>query len=351
MPEIIASTGSGNYEIMISSGSFRKAGQIALSLVTGRNAFIVTDRNVAGFYLAPLTVSLESEGFVAKYHILAPGESAKCTDNLIRLYLEFNDAGITRSDIIIALGGGVVGDLTGFAASTYLRGVPVLQIPTTLLSQVDSSVGGKTAINMPFGKNTVGSFYQPSAVMIDTEVLRTLPAVEFNTGMAEVIKSGCIRDKELFEGIENGAAQPEWMIERCIRIKTAVVEADERDTGERMLLNFGHTAGHAIEKVTGYSVYTHGQAVAIGMMIAAKMGERIGITVPGTAGRISDVLRRYDLPLKTDLPAADILSAISSDKKKFSDTVYFVLLKEIGEAVLYPVLKADLDMMLTEVLD
>lgn len=350
MPDIIAATNSGNYEITVASKALIKAGQIVRPLVKGRKVFVVTDRNVAGHYLAYLTASLEKSGFDVRYHILPPGEETKCSDRLIELYMKFNQAGITRSDLIIAFGGGVVGDITGFAASTYLRGVRVVQIPTTLLAQVDSSIGGKTAINMPFGKNTVGSFYQPAAVIADPDVLQTLPDEEFSAGMAEVIKSGCIKDKELFRRIEDGTADTAWMIEKCIRIKTAVVAADERDTGERMLLNFGHTVGHGIEKATGYTRYTHGQAVAVGMVIAAKFGEKIGITTPGTSQRIADVLRKYDLPISTDTLADEIISAMRSDKKTFSDTVYFVLLKEIGDSVLYPIPSNSLADMFAEVL-
>ncbi len=350
MPEIIASTSSGNYEIIVAGGSIKRAGIIAASVVTGRKAYIVTDRNVAGSYLAPLAASLETSGFVTRYSILPPGESTKCSEKLVGLYNDFHRAEITRSDLIVALGGGVIGDLAGFAASSYLRGVPLIQIPTTLLAQVDSSVGGKTAINMPFGKNCVGAFYQPKAVIADPEVLSTLPEEEFSAGMAEVIKSGCIKDPELFEKIEEGSIDPEWMVERCVRIKTRVVSADERDTGERMLLNFGHTVGHAIEKASDYSGHTHGQAVSVGMAAAARMGEMIGITIPGTASRIESVLSGSGLPVKTDIPVKDILAAIRSDKKKLSDTIYFVLLKEIGDSVLYPISPVNLDGILTEVL-
>jgi 3-dehydroquinate synthase len=269
---------------------------------------------------------------------------------LYSLYAAFNEFSVTRSDLVVALGGGVVGDLAGFAAATYLRGVPLLQVPTTLLAQVDSSVGGKTAIDTPFGKNLVGAFYQPSAVIIDPSVLRTLPRSTMNDGMAEVIKNGCIKDAMMFDSIESGIVNLELIIERCVRIKTSVVANDERDKGERMLLNFGHTIGHAIEKVTGYNRYTHGQAVAIGMVAACAMGEKLGVTRPGTSARVRSLLEKFSLPVRSDLPIQDIRDAIRSDKKTFSDTVYFILLREIGEGVLYPMSPSALNGVLEEVL-
>lgn len=337
MSEIIAVTNDGNYEIIIEDGSLDSLGQLSSTLVSGKRAFIVTDKNVAEYYLLRCINSLESEGFTVSFKVVPPGEETKCTKYLLELYTAFNYFGLTRTDLIVALGGGVVGDLTGFAASSYVRGVPLIQVPTTLLAQVDSAIGGKTAINMPFGKNLVGAFYQPKAVLSDPLVLSTLSQSTFNDGMAEVIKCGCIKDIELFSSIELGGTNLQWVIEKCARIKTAVVEADERDTGERMLLNFGHTVGHAIEKVANYEKYTHGQAISIGMVVAAKLGENLGITKSGTAYRIESILEKFDLPVKCDLNNDEILAAMISDKKTLSDTIYFVLLKEIGESVLYPI--------------
>ncbi|MDD2392845.1 MAG: 3-dehydroquinate synthase [Eubacteriales bacterium] len=350
MPEIITSAGNRNYEISIRKGALFQTGTIAAGIVAGRRAYIVTDRNVAGYYLGTVVASLEGAGFKTAYSILAPGEASKSYENLIEVYGKFHEAGITRSDLIVALGGGVIGDLAGFAAATYLRGIAVLQIPTSLLAQVDSSVGGKTAINLSFGKNLVGAFHQPAAVIADPEVIRTLPEDEFSAGMAEVIKSGCIKDLELFEKIESGEAGLEWIIERCIRIKSAVVEEDEKDTGVRMLLNFGHTVGHAIEKVSGYVGFTHGQAVSAGMVAAAGLGEKLGVTKSGTSERMTSLLGNFKLPISSGLPAGDLIRAVRSDKKTMSETVYFVLLKEIGEAVLYPVSVKELEMLLAEVL-
>jgi len=351
MPEILAKTSMGSYEVTIANRSLSTVGKRAKSLVKGTKAFIVTDENVAKIYLKKVKESLESAGFNVESHVTAPGEESKNQASLFVLYDRFHDFGITRSDLIVALGGGVVGDLTGFAAATYLRGIPLIQLPTTLLAQVDSSIGGKTAIDLPYGKNLVGSFYHPLAVIMDPSVLATLPRTVMNEGMAEVIKYGCIRDRDLFEQIESNRMDLEWVLERCIHIKTTVVAKDERDTGERMLLNFGHTVGHAIEKVTAYRDFSHGQAVAIGMAAACRMGERLGVTKAGTAEKVKACLEKFGLPTECTLPAEEILTAIRSDKKTFSDTVYFVLLKEIGEGVLYPMNAATLNQVLREVLE
>ena len=350
MPEILAKTSIGSYEVTIANLSLSRIGKRAKSLVRGTKAFIVTDTNVEKLYLSKVKESLETSGFQVDSYAIVPGEESKNAAMLFTLYEKFHDFGITRSDLIVALGGGVVGDLAGFSAATYLRGVPLIQVPTTLLAQVDSSVGGKTAIDLPFGKNLVGSFYHPLAVIMDPSVLATLPRSIMNEGMAEVIKYGCIRDVHLFEQIESNKMDLEWVLDRCIHIKTAVVSKDERDTGERMLLNFGHTIGHAIEKVTAYKTYSHGQAVSIGMVVACKMGEKLGVTKPGTADKVKACLEKFGLPTQCDLPEDEILTAIKSDKKTLSDTVYFVLLKEIGEGILYPMDAKILNQVLREVL-
>lgn len=350
MPEILAKTSIGSYEVTIANSSLSKIGKRAKSLVRGTKAFIVTDKNVMALYLDKVSKSLSDSGFVVSYEAIVPGEESKNSKILFSLYEKFHEFGITRSDLIVALGGGVVGDLTGFAAATYLRGVPLIQVPTTLLAQVDSSVGGKTAIDLEFGKNLVGAFYHPVAVIMDPSVLASLPRSIMNEGMAEVIKYGCIRDVHLFEQIESNKMDLEWILERCIHIKTAVVAKDERDSGERMLLNFGHTVGHAIEKVTGYKQYSHGQAVSIGMVIASKIGEKLGVTKQGTSAKVKACLEKFALPTSCDLDIDEILKAIRSDKKTLSNTIYFVLLKEIGEGILYPMNSGVLDQVLREVL-
>ena len=350
MPEILAKTSMGSYEITIANLSLSRVGKIIKPLVKGTRAFIVTDENVAGHYLLRVTQSLESAGFRTDSCVLPAGEESKSQASLFTLYDRFHDFGITRSDLIVALGGGVIGDLAGFAAATFLRGIPLIQVPTTLLAQVDSSVGGKTAIDMPYGKNLVGAFYHPLAVIMDPGVLATLPRTVMNDGMAEVIKYGCIRDAALFEQVESNRMDLEWVLERCIRIKTTVVAKDERDTGERMLLNFGHTIGHAIEKVASFKDFTHGQAVAAGMVVACRIGERLGVTREGTSKKVKACIEKYGLPTECTLPIDEILTAIRSDKKTLSDKIYFVLLKDIGEGLLYPMSLGLLAETLCEVL-
>lgn len=336
MPDLMANTNNGNYPIHIQSGRLDRLGEVATSCVKGRKAFVVTDSNVAPLYLARATESLRSEGFTVTTCTVPAGEPSKCRDILFMLFDQFHGAGISRSDVIVALGGGVVGDLTGFAAASYMRGCPLIQVPTTLLAQVDSSIGGKTGIDLPYGKNLVGAFYQPRAVLIDPTVLSTLTRSVMAEGMAEVIKYGCIRDRLLFESIEKGLADLEWMIERCVRIKTTVVQNDEYDTGERMLLNFGHTIGHAIEKLMGYTGMTHGEAVAVGMVYAAKMGQKAGYTEAGTADRIQALLAKWHLPVHTELPVDEVFQAMMSDKKRLKGRIFYVFLSRIGEASAVP---------------
>lgn len=346
MPEIMANTNHGKYPILIRTGAIAQLGEVAGKTVRSRKAFIVTDSIVKGLYLDAATRSLESSGFEVSSFTVESGEASKCEKNLFEIYGAMHDFGMTRTDLVIALGGGVVGDLTGFAAATYMRGCPLIQVPTTLLAQVDSSIGGKTGIDMPFGKNLVGAFYQPKAVVIDPGLLKSLSRTRMAEGMAEVIKYGCIRDAMLFEAIEKGQADMEWMLQRCVRIKTTVVQNDEFDTGERMLLNFGHTFGHAIEKVSGYTRFTHGEAVAIGMVKAAEMGEKSGVTKEGTKERILAVLNKWHLPTSTDLPMDELYQTMLSDKKKLNGKVYFVMLKEIGDAKTCPLSEKELKELL-----
>lgn len=350
MPELIASTASGDYPILIKNGALNHVGHLAAEAVVGRKAFVVSDETVFPLYYAQVEKSLVAAGFSVAGYAFPAGEGSKTAATLLALYEQFHQAGLSRSDLILALGGGVVGDVTGFAAATYLRGVPLIQVPTTLLAQVDSAIGGKTAIDLPFGKNLAGAFYQPKAVVLDPLVLRTLPRSRMSEGMAEVIKYGLIRDERLFDQIESQTYDLEWILERCVRIKTTVVAADERDSGERMLLNFGHTVGHAIEKVTGYTQLTHGEAVAIGMVVATEIGEKLGKTPAGTANRLRRVLEHYQLPTACTWSADELMSAIHSDKKRLAGKLYYILLNKVGEAVLNPMDPADLKKVLDEVL-
>ncbi|MEG1880249.1 MAG: 3-dehydroquinate synthase, partial [Oscillospiraceae bacterium] len=269
------------------------------------------------------------------------GESSKSSEMLNFLYSEMLKFGITRSDIIVALGGGVVGDLAGFAAATLLRGIPCIQIPTTILSQVDSSVGGKVAINLPNGKNLVGAFHQPKLVIIDIECLNTLDERFISDGMAEVVKYGAISDENLFKTLENIKNKKELfanlsdIIYNCCMLKSGVVESDEFDVGNRMILNFGHTFGHAIEAKYNYEKYTHGEAVAIGMVMAAEYGESCGYTKSGTAKRIRGALANFSLPQDAAIENEDLLNSINVDKKGDGSFINLILLKNIGDVFIH----------------
>ena len=247
--------------------------------------------------------------------------------------------GLTRSDAVIALGGGVVGDLAGFAAATILRGVDFVQVPTTLLAQVDSSVGGKVAVDLQAGKNLAGAFYQPKMVIMDPDCLITLPDRVFSDGMAEVIKYGCIWDRALFDHLadlgnrENVMAHIGDIALACCDIKRQVVEQDEHDTGLRMLLNFGHTLGHVYEKAYNYETYTHGEAVAAGMVIAARLGQKLGVTPAGTDEVIARVLRQFGLPTAIFATQQDYADTLTKDKKSDGEMISFIALERIGKAV------------------
>ena len=292
----------------------------------------------SSLYLDTLKAQLELAGAQTHAFILPAGETTKCMAQLERIYDALIDAHITRKDFVIALGGGVVGDITGDAACTYLRGARFIQVPTTLLAQVDSSVGGKVAVNHPRGKNLLGAFYQPELVLIDCDTLRTLDARQVGAGLGEVIKYGCIADKALFETIERLGSRAALMprldeiVARCCAIKARYVHEDPHDHGVRMQLNFGHTLAHALENTMGYGVLLHGEAVCIGMVAAAKWGETLGVTPEGTSARIERVLKAYDLPTERDagLTRAQLAATIALDKKAEGDGVRCVILTEIG---------------------
>lgn len=346
MKELKVNIPNHEYNIYIESGLLSRSGELVKEVYKGEKIAIVSDSNVASLYSKTLIESLESAGFNAKLFCIPAGEESKCSRELFRLYDELLDFGMTRTDMIIALGGGVVGDLTGYAAASLLRGIPFIQIPTTLLAQVDSSVGGKVAIDLPRGKNLVGAFYQPKMVIIDTDCLKTLSDRILSDGMAEVIKYGAILDKDLFnllESIKNTKdlfAKIAEIVYTCCNIKRMVVEADEFDTGERMLLNFGHTFGHAIEKQYNFKTYTHGEAVGIGMIMACRWGEKNGLTPSGTADRIEAVIDQYNLPVSVKLDLQSFKAAMAVDKKGESDMINLIILKEIGKAAAFKTQKA-----------
>ena len=334
MRKLCVNIPGNEYEIIIGKGVLQNVADYFESRKKPAKILLVTDENVAPLYGEVVVNSLKTVGKV-KTVVLPVGETTKSLDYLQKLYDEAFSFGMTRTDFVVALGGGVIGDLSGFFASTLLRGVGVLQIPTTLLSQVDSSVGGKTAIDMPQGKNLVGTFYQPKQVLIDTDTLKTLSDKEFFGGLAEVIKYGAIWDKALFDMLEKADDRKALMdsiediVYTCCDIKRQVVEEDEHDTGLRMILNFGHTAGHIVEKAYHYTGYVHGEAVAFGMTVAARMGEALGITTTGTAKRLTAMMEKYGLPVQIPVEEEQLLG-VALDKKTSGSNISLILLEEIG---------------------
>ena len=339
--ELIVDLKDRSYPIIIEKGLINRVSEEIRKVYKGKKIFIITDDNVNKYYGGKITEALKDSEFEVKLLSLKPGEETKSFNTLPIVYNELLNFNLTRSDLIIALGGGVIGDLAGFVASTYLRGVDFVQIPTSLLAQVDSSVGGKVAVDLDRGKNLVGSFYHPKCVLIDPEVLATLEDRFFIDGMAEVIKYGCIKDKQFFdylEKMENNQQlfnNMEVVIHKCCDIKRQVVENDEKDKGERMLLNFGHTLGHAIEQYYNYTKYSHGEGVAIGMYVISKISEEKGLTKKGTSQRIKDILVKYNLPYELDVKIEETLEAINLDKKKLGNDLNIIILKEIGSSEIY----------------
>jgi 3-dehydroquinate synthase len=341
MKKITVKLKSNQYDILIKNGLLSQIGDEirSIALCAGMAA-LITDSNVERLYGDMAEKSLRNAGFATRRIVIAPGESSKNLATAANIYEGLADFGLTRSDIVVTLGGGVVGDIGGFTASTFLRGIPYVHVPTSLMAQVDSSVGGKTAVDLPAGKNMVGCFAQPLAVFIDPQLLATLDKKFMTDGMAEVVKYGCIRDVNLFEFLESHDAAEEILphiediIYNCCSIKSEIVTLDERDKGLRMLLNFGHTVGHSLEKISRYKNLTHGEGVAIGMCAVAKSGERLGITEAGTYERIKNLLSALGLPHATDIPLTEIADGIRSDKKRLDGKLTLVLLKKIGEGML-----------------
>ncbi len=339
-----------NYPIYIKKGLIKNIGEELKKIYKNKKIAVITDKNVEKIYGQKIRDNLKND-FEVKIIVLEPGEKSKSIDVLQNVYNELLDFEITRGDLIIAFGGGVVGDLTGFVSSTLLRGIPFVQIPTSLLAQVDSSIGGKVAVNLSKGKNLIGSFYHPEAVYIDPDLLKTLDKRFLYDGMAEVIKYGCIRDENLFQNLlkYNGDKELfdniEEIIYRCCKIKKDIVESDEKDIGERMLLNFGHTIGHIIEKYFKYEKYTHGEAVAIGMYHISKKSENMGITQKGTANKIKKILIKYKLTHELpDMNKKEVIETIALDKKNKGDDINLILLKRIGDSFLKKVDRKDVNM-------
>jgi 3-dehydroquinate synthase len=329
------------YPIHVGAGLIGRAGEL-LAGVVRRRAVIVTNAAVAAHHLDPLRKALAAQGVATDVVLVPDGEQHKAWPTLQDIVTRLLELRAERSTALIALGGGVVGDLTGFAAAIYQRGVPFVQIPTTLLAQVDSSVGGKTGINHPLGKNMVGAFWQPRAVLIDIECLRTLPSREVNAGMAEVIKYGAIRDAVFFAWLEANLARirsgdadalSHAIFESC-RIKAAVVAADEREMGERAILNFGHTFGHAIEAAQGYGSWLHGEAVAAGMVVASRLSERVTGLPAADSARVRAIVAAAGLPSAPPPMASERwLDLMGRDKKVAEGRMRFVLLERMGHAI------------------
>ncbi|MCL2199041.1 MAG: 3-dehydroquinate synthase [Defluviitaleaceae bacterium] len=318
-------------EIIIKSGVLKNLGHLVEGLLKVKTFAVISDENVAPLYGKTVADSLVGAGYRVISFTIPAGEKSKCADRFFELQNWLAENHVTRSDALVALGGGVVGDLTGFVAATYLRGVAFVQVPTTLLAMVDSSVGGKTGIDIPAGKNLVGAFHQPKMVVCDPYTLKTLPAEVFSDGCAEVIKHGMIRSKGLLSTLEKSGFDGEIadIIAENIDIKRTIVQRDEFDTGERQLLNFGHTIGHAIEKLSDFEV-SHGQAVAIGMCIITRAAVKKGLCPVECLEILERLVEKCGLPAKTDFSAEEIYEAALGDKKRMGDTITEIIPREVG---------------------
>ncbi len=348
--ETISVHASIDYNILIEPGILSQCGFWAAQIFAPHaKAAIITDDNVAPLYLNLVENSLREAGFSTAVHVFPHGEDSKCQETLFDIYTFLTENQVTRTDFIVALGGGVVGDIAGFAAATYLRGIAFMQLPTTFLAAIDSSVGGKTAINIPAGKNLVGAFHQPSLVLCDTSTFATLTPEIFADGSAEMIKYGLIYSAPLFEEIEQGdiTKNLESIVAQCVAIKKEVVQQDERDTGLRMILNYGHTLGHAIEKYTSHQI-THGHAVAIGMVLAAKLGEKLGYGNPELTQRIIRCVQRYGLPASFAGSTADLADLVLTDKKRAGGNMRFIFVPCPGKAEIVPLAVEELRRLLLE---
>ncbi len=321
-----------SYEVLIERGLLGQSGSLIRNITGSRTAVIVSETNVYPLYGEALRSALEKEGFNTESFIFNAGEESKNTDTLVSLWEFLADRHITRSDCLIALGGGVTGDLTGFAAATFLRGIKYINIPTTLLSMVDSSVGGKTAVDLKGGKNLAGAFYQPSLVIIDPDTLDTLPRNVYSDGFAEIIKYGMINLPSLLD-ILAGDADICDIIEICVTDKRDIVAVDEKDSGLRQLLNFGHTTAHAIELLSQFTV-SHGSAVSIGMVIMTKAAINAGLCNENALGLLLPLLDKYSLPSSCVFSPEEIYEAAINDKKRSGDSITVVIPEAAGKCVL-----------------
>lgn len=336
--------GDRSYEVHIERGALSRVASFVPEGHGVTRALVVSDTHVAPLYSEKAMVSFRAAGIPTALAVIPAGEKEKNLHRVEAIYHEMVKAGLDRKSLVVALGGGVVGDVAGFAAATYMRGIAVMQAATTLVAAVDSSIGGKTGVDLPEGKNLVGAFHQPVAVVVDPDALSTLPERELRAGLAEVIKHGVIRDEAYFAELEREGARlvrmesalAERVIRRSVEIKAAVVSADERESGLRAILNFGHTVGHAVETLTGYSQYLHGEAVAIGMCAASYLAEGIGVCREEVRERIVRVIAAVGLPTTPEgVRAADVISSFARDKKSVGGKAQFVLPRRIGEVDIF----------------
>ncbi len=340
-----------SYPILIGENILQEQSRVLASYCPGGMAAVVSDEKVWSLHGPYLEEILKGLGLAYTAVIIPQGETSKSLAMLEKLYKEFFRCGLKRLHAVLAFGGGVTGDLAGFAASTYMRGLPFIQIPTTLLSQVDSSVGGKVAVNLEEGKNLVGSFYQPDLVLADTGLLASLPQREWLSGLAEVVKYAAIGEESLIpllKSPETIRQNLEQIVYLCCKRKAYYVEKDERDTGDRMFLNFGHTFGHAIEKYHDYQKYNHGEAVAIGMALAARTGELLGLSRDGVAAALAGIMDQAGLSYVLDDDLQEIIPLMTGDKKNQSSEITLVLLQRLGCPFLHAISQQELLHLLKE---
>lgn len=325
-----------NYDILVKKGLINDTGKLVKEVLRGKRALIVTDNVVDKFYTETVKKSLEKENIITSVCVLENGETNKNIESIYNIYSALAKNELSRKDIIIALGGGVIGDMAGYAAATWMRGIDFVQIPTTLLACVDSSVGGKTGINIKEGKNLVGAFHSPKLVIMDSDVLNTLPKREFNAGMAEVIKHAFLFDKKLLKYLENNNNNfdMDFILKRNCELKGHIVEIDYKEKKERMFLNFGHTIGHSVENAAGYGVLLHGEAVAIGVIFAIEYGIKKNITKDKSLlERAKNIFAKFSLP--TEIPSnINLKDAIKLDKKRSNDEINFVFLEDIEKPLI-----------------
>lgn len=340
MQKIRVELGERSYNIMIDKGSLKDIGRIFEKFEFSNKVALISNPTVYDLYGKTVSESLRASGYDLTEVLLPDGEEYKSLASTEKIYEALLKAKLDRKSALIALGGGVIGDITGFAASTYMRGIDFIQIPTTLLAQVDSSVGGKTGVNHPLGKNMIGAFWQPRLVWVDTATLETLPRREFLCGLGEVIKYGVIWDEDFFAYLEANRDKIlrldkealTHIIRRSCEIKAEVVSKDERESGLRAILNYGHTIGHAIETVTGYKKYLHGEAVAIGMYMEARLSQKLGLIEKKAVGRIKALIDSYELPseMPAEIQVNDLMEKMWIDKKTVGGKMHFVLPEKVG---------------------